>query len=103
VAYLGLIGVLGLGIGTIVRDTAGAVTIALMLLFASPMLALLISDEKWQHRLHRWSPMDAGLTIQATRDLTTTHIGPWAGLGVLAAYAGTALLGGAVLLRLRDA
>jgi ABC-2 type transport system permease protein len=75
-----------------------------MLLFASPMLALLISDERWQNRLHRWSPMDAGLTIQATRDLaTTTHIGPWAGLGVLAAYAGAALVAGAIALRLRDA
>jgi ABC-2 type transport system permease protein len=104
IAYLGLIAVLGLGVGAIVRDTAGAVTVVLMLLYGSPMLALVISDERWQHRLHRWSPMDAGLTIQATRDLAaTTHIGPWAGLGVLAAYAGAALVGGAVLFRLRDA
>jgi ABC-2 type transport system permease protein len=104
IAYLGLIGVLGLGIGALVRDTAGAVTIVLMLLFASPMLALFISDPKWQHRIHRYSPMDAGLTIQATRDLAaTTHIGPWAGLGVLAAYAGAALVAGGVALRLRDA
>jgi ABC-2 type transport system permease protein len=104
VAYLGLIGVLGLGVGAIVRDTAGAITIVLMLLFASPMLALLISDERWQHRLHRFSPMDAGLTIQATRDLAaTTHIGPWAGLGVLAAYAGAALTAGALAFRFRDA
>jgi ABC-2 type transport system permease protein len=104
VVYLVLLGLLGLGLGAIVRDTAGAVTVALMLLFGPSMLALVISDERWQHRIHRWSPMDAGLTIQATRDLaTTTHIGPWAGLGVLAAYAGVALVGGAVLFRLRDA
>jgi ABC-2 type transport system permease protein len=103
VVYLVLIGLLGLGLGAIVRDTAGAVTVALMLLFGPSMLALVISDERWQHRIHRYSPMDAGLTIQATRDLAATHIGPWAGVGVLAAYAGVALVAGAVLFRLRDA
>jgi ABC-2 type transport system permease protein len=30
-------------------------------------------------------------------------VGPWAGLGVLAAWAAAALLGGGLLLRLRDA
>jgi ABC-2 type transport system permease protein len=104
VLYLGLIAVLGLGIGMLLRDTAGAVTTVLLLLYASPMLALLISDPKWQHRVHRFSPMDAGLTIQTTRDFAaTTHIGPWAGLGVLAAYAGAAILAGALAFRFRDA
>jgi len=41
--------------------------------------------------------------IQATRNLGTLPIGPWAGLGVLAAWAAAALLAGGLLLRLRDA
>ena len=103
VLYLGLIGVLGVGIGLLIRDTAGAVTAVLMLLYGSPMLALLISDLRWQHRIHRYSPMDAGLSIQTTRDFATAHIGPWAGLGVLAAYAGAAVVAGAIALGFRDA
>jgi ABC-2 type transport system permease protein len=104
VLYLGLIGVLGVGAGTIVRDTAGAVTTVLMLLYASPMLALVVSDPRWQHRIHRFSPMDAGLSIQTTRDFAaTTHIGPWAGLGVLAAYAGVMIVAGGIAFRFRDA
>jgi ABC-2 type transport system permease protein len=47
--------------------------------------------------------MNAGLAIQATTDLRSLPISPWAGLGVLAAWTAAALLTGALLLRLRDA
>jgi ABC-2 type transport system permease protein len=47
--------------------------------------------------------MTAGLAIQATTSLRTLPINPWAGLGVLAAWAAAALLAGGLLLRLRDA
>jgi len=46
--------------------------------------------------------MDAGLAIQATRDLPAEHIGPWAGLGVLALYAAAAVLTGLVAFQVRD-
>jgi ABC-2 type transport system permease protein len=46
--------------------------------------------------------MSAGLAIQATTGLHGLAIGPWTGLGVLAAWAATALLAGGLLLRLRD-
>jgi transposase len=45
-------------------------------------------------------PMTAGLAIQAT---TSLPLSPWAGLGVLAAWATAALLTGGLLLRLRRA
>ncbi len=47
--------------------------------------------------------MTAGLAIQATTSLCSQPIGPWAGLGVLAAWALAAVIVGGVLLRLRDA
>lgn len=47
--------------------------------------------------------MTAGLAIQATTNLRSLPIAPWAGLGVLAAWALAALLLGGLLLRLRDA
>jgi ABC-2 type transport system permease protein len=103
VLYLGLIAVLSVGVGAIVRDTAGAVSTVLALLYGAPMAALLVSNPRWQHRIHRFAPMDAGLAIQSTRDFATVHIGGWAGLGVLAGYAGAAILVGALLFQLRDA
>jgi ABC-2 type transport system permease protein len=47
--------------------------------------------------------MTAGLAIQATTDLHHLPISPWAGLGVLTAWAGTALLTSALMLHRRDA
>ena len=46
--------------------------------------------------------MTAGLAVQATTGLPGLPISPWAGLGVLAAWTGAALLAGGLLLRLRD-
>jgi len=86
VLYIGLITLLGAGLGFPLPDTAGAVTAALALLYGSPVVAMFVSDPTWQHRIHRFSPMDAGLAIQATRNLAAEHIGPWAGLGVLSLY-----------------
>ncbi|MFD7974349.1 hypothetical protein [Streptomyces sp. NPDC059071] len=57
----------------------------------------------WQRHLQQIAPMTAGLAVQSTAHLDKLPIGPWAGLGVLAAWAAAALLGGGVLLRLRDA
>jgi hypothetical protein len=42
--------------------------------------------------------MTAGLAIQATTGLRSLPIGPWPGLGVLAAWAAAALLAGGLLL-----
>jgi ABC-2 type transport system permease protein len=74
------------------------------LLYIVPLLTDLGTlDPAWEHRLQRYGPMTAGLAIQATRNLTKLPIGPWQGLGVLAAWAAAALLAGGLLLRLRDA
>jgi ABC-2 type transport system permease protein len=103
VLYLGLVALLSLGLGAVVRDTAGALLGVLTLLYLAPMVAALVGDAAWQARLQKVAPMTAGLAIQATRNLEQLPIGPWAGLGVLAAYAGTAMLLGAVVLQVRDA
>ncbi len=103
VLYLGLIALLSLGVAAIVRDSAGSITVVLMVLFASPMVAGFITDPVWQQRLQRFSPMTAGLAIQSTRSLDSLPIGPWAGLGVLATYAAAAAAIGAVVFRFRDA
>ncbi|WP_240529625.1 ABC transporter permease [Streptomyces mangrovisoli] len=98
-----LVALLGLGLATLLRDTAAALTLGLGLLYAVPLLAELLPSVSWQHRLQRWAPMPAGLSVQWTRDLDRLVIGPWAGLGVLAAYAVGLLTAGGVAFRLRDA
>jgi ABC-2 type transport system permease protein len=104
VLYLALIALLSLGIATIIRDSAAAIGVVLGLLYLPPLIAaVLASNPEWQHRIERYAPMNAGLTIQDTVGLHNLPISPWVGLGVLAIWAAAALLIGGLMLRLRDA
>jgi ABC-2 type transport system permease protein len=103
VLYLALIALLSLGIATTVRDSATAVGVVLALLYLFPIIVAAVTDPHWQRHLQQIGPMNAVLAIQATTNLHNLPISPWAGLGVLAAWTGAALLTGALTLRLRDA
>lgn len=103
VLYLALIALISVGIATLVRDSATSIGLVLGLLYLSPIIGEAITDPRWHNRIERYSPMNAGLSIQATRNVASMPIGPWEGLGVLAAWAAGALLLGGLTLRLRDA
>ena len=103
VLYLGLIALLSLGIAAMVRDSAVSIGAVLGLLYIFPIILAFVTNTTWQHRLERWTPTNAGLTIEDTTGLHSLAISPWDGLGVLAIWAGAALLAGGLALRLRDA
>jgi ABC-2 type transport system permease protein len=103
VLYLALIALLSLGAATAIRDAAAAIGIVLGLLYLFPIIANVVGNEQWHRHLEQIGPMTAGLAIQATTGLPSLPISPWAGLGVLAAWAAAALLAGGLVLRLRDA
>jgi ABC-2 type transport system permease protein len=102
VLYLVIIALLSLGVATAIRDTAVSIGVVLSLLYLPPIVAQAVADPLRRHLL-QIAPMTAGLAIQATTNLSTVPISPWAGLGVLAVWAMGALLVGGLLLRLRDA
>ena len=102
VAYLILIAILSLGVAAVVRDSAAAIGVVLGLLYLPPILVQMVADPDLHRLLERVAPMSAGLSIQATTDLRQLPIGPWAGLGVLAAWSAASLLAGTLLLRSRD-
>jgi ABC-type branched-subunit amino acid transport system ATPase component len=68
--------------------------------FAGPNV---VSNSHLARHIQHSGPATAGLAIQDTIGLRNLPISPWAGLGVLAAWASGALLTGGVVLRLRDA
>ncbi len=102
VLYLALIALLSLGVAAIVRDAAAAIGLVLGLLYLFPVVAQVLGPQ-WYRHVEQIGPMPAGLAIQATTGLRGLPISPWAGLGVLAAWAAAALLAGGLMLRLRDA
>ena len=103
VFYLALIALLSLGIATILRDTATATGVVLGLLYIFPIIAGVVTNPHAQRLLQEIGPMTGGLAIEATTNVRSLPIAPWSGLGVLATWAGAALLAGGLLLRLRDA
>jgi ABC-2 type transport system permease protein len=103
VLYLALLALLSLGVATAVRESATALGIVLALLYLFPIIAAVAGNHNWHRHLEQIGPMTAGLAIQTTTNLQSLPISPWAGLGVLTAWAAAALLVGGLLLRLRDA
>jgi ABC-2 type transport system permease protein len=103
VLYLVLVALFSLGVAAAVRDTATAIAIVLGLMYVVRGVSSLVLDPAWQHRVEQVAPMNAGLAIQSTTNLGKLPIGPWPGIGVLAAWSAAALLTGWLLLQLRDA
>ena len=101
-AYLCLVGLIGLGIGAIIRHSAGAIAALVSLILALP-LVLLPFPVSVQHSAGRYLPM-----MIAENSLTVIRpvpfaLSPWAGLGMLCLYAAAALAAGGLLLARRDA
>jgi|SRR5215467_3210581 len=92
-----------LGVAAAVRDAAVAIGAVLGLLYLFPILGQVVGSPGVARHIQQIGPMTAGLQIQASTGLRGLPLSPWAGLGVLAAWAGAALLAGGLLLRLRDA
>jgi ABC-2 type transport system permease protein len=103
ILYLTLIALLSLGIAAIVRDSATSIGVILGLLYLLPIISQVIGNPHWQRLLQQIGPVSAGLAIQATTDLHSLPLSPWAGLGVTAGWAAAALVAGGLLIRIRDA
>ena len=102
VLYLALIALLSLGVAAALREAAAAIGVVLGLLYLFPIIAAAAGNATAARHLEQIGPMSAGLAIQATTGLNSLPISPWAGLGVLAAWAAGALVLGGALFRLRD-
>jgi ABC-2 type transport system permease protein len=103
VLYLALIALLSLGAAAALREAAAAIGVVLGLLYLFPIIGAAVGSPDAARHIQQIGPMTAGLAIQATTGLSSLPLSPWAGLGVLAAWAAGALLLGGLLLCLRDA
>ncbi len=101
--YLVIVSVFALGLGTLIRSSAGGVSTALGLILLLPIVVI-IPPIQWVHNIAPYLMMNAGLAsfgldaIGGPSPLTT-----WQQLLVIIAWAVVALASGAVRLRRRDA
>lgn len=99
--YLAAVGLLGFGIGALVRHTAGALSAFFGVLFALTALADLLPTS-WRNDVTPYLPANAGTQIFAVQR-THDSLAPWTGLGVLCLYAAAAITAATVLVTRRDA
>jgi hypothetical protein len=99
--FLALAALLGLGIGAIIRHTAGAISVFFAVVFAiNPIVDLLPTS--WRNDIINYLPVNAGTQIFTTVNVKGS-LAPWNGLAVFALYAAAALLTGFLLIDIRDA
>jgi hypothetical protein len=99
--YLTVIGLLGLGLGAIIRNTAGGIAAFAGLLFVIPPL-LNVLPSSWNNAISPYLPGDAGGRIMSiTHD--AHQLSPWAGFAVFCGWTAAAIAVAAVLLVRRDA
>jgi ABC-2 type transport system permease protein len=99
--YLGLLAVLAVALGTIVRRTAGAIAALLGVILILPAL-LLTLPVSIQDTVVKFLPANAGQSIFTTTKDSST-LSPWAGLTIFALYVAAAAAIGILLIRRRDA
>lgn len=99
--YLAAVGLLGLGLGTILRRTAGAVAALVGVLVLAPLVSGFL-PASFQESIGKFFPAQAGMAVFSVapdpRSLT-----PWTGYGALLGYVALTLVIGTVLLTRRDA
>jgi ABC-2 type transport system permease protein len=97
--YLTVIGLFGLGLGAIVRNTAGGIAAFAGIMFVLPPL-MNVLPSSWNAAASPYLPLQAGERVMALH--RGDQLAPWTGFGVLCAYAAAALVISAVLLQRRD-
>lgn len=99
--YLTLVGLFGLGIGAILRNSAGGISALAGVLFVLPPL-MNVLPSSWNSAISPYLPSNAGQAIMGALH-GGASLSPWTGLALFAGYTAAAIALAAVLLRRRDA
>ena len=99
--YLTVVGVLGVGLGALIRNGAGAIATLVGLLIIVPGLSHLLPSS-WSPHIVPYLPSNAGgALLNVVPD--STLMSPWSGFALFVGYAVALLLIAGVLLKRRDA
>jgi hypothetical protein len=101
VLFLTITGLLGLALGSLVRNTAGGIATFAGVMFVLPGITAILPNS-WGNSVDPYLPLNAGTSILAIHPDPTT-LAPWTGLLLFLGYAAAALLIAAWLLVRRDA
>jgi ABC-type transport system involved in multi-copper enzyme maturation permease subunit len=99
--YLAVLGLLALGIGALIRHSAGAIAAVFGLIFVLPGIVLAL-PASWSNAISKYLPSNAGEAIFRTIRARST-LSLWVGFGLFCAYAAVALVAAGIAIQRRDA
>jgi ABC-type transport system involved in multi-copper enzyme maturation permease subunit len=103
--FFTVLGLFALGLGTIIRHSAAAITTFVALFFVVPLIIEALPPTI-KDAVGKYLPDNIGSTMTTVKQGFRTDVptfSPWASFGLLCAYAAVALLIGGILLARRDA
>lgn len=102
ILYLSVLGLFALGIGGLIRHTAGAIATVIALVLVVPPLISLIPGTIANH-IHGYLPTVAGQLVAQTSQQPADVLSPWQGFGVFCVWTVVVLAASGYLLVRRDA
>ena len=100
--YLAVAGLIGLGLGTVLRSTAGGIAALFGLLFAVPLVAGFLPGS-WATDIGKYLPASAGQAVTTVHPDPVSSLAPWPGFVVFCGYAAVLLVLAAMRMRRGDA
>jgi hypothetical protein len=100
--YLAVAGLTGLGLGALLRSTAGGIAALFGLLFGVQLVAGFLPGS-WAGDVGKYLPATAGQAVTAVHPDPTYSLAPWPGFGVFCGYAAVLLVLAAMRMRRGDA
>ena len=100
--YLAVAALLGLGLGALLRRTAGGIAVLFGLLFAVQIAAGFLPG-KWSGEVGKFLPATAGQAVTTVHPDPAVSLAPWTGFGLFCVYAAVVLGLAATRMRRGDA
>ena len=100
--FLTVLAVMCVGIGGILRNTAGGIATFVALLFVLPGISAILPSSI-NNSVSPYLPINAGTTIASHSFDNSNHLAVWTGFALFCGYAAIAVLGAAISLIRRDA
>ncbi|GAA3598431.1 ABC transporter permease [Klugiella xanthotipulae] len=103
--FLGLIGMMAFGLGSITRSGAGGIVISVGIIMVLPTIVLLLGTQNWEPArvLMSYLPSEAGKVMYSTPQEGIVTMEYWQALLVVLGWVVVTLVPAAILLKRRDA
>ncbi|HWF55841.1 MAG TPA: ABC transporter permease subunit [Solirubrobacteraceae bacterium] len=100
--FLTVLGVMCIGLGGMLRNTAGGIATFVALLFVLPGISAILPSSV-NNAISPYLPLNAGTTIASHTFDNSNHLAVWTGFALFCGYALVAVAGAAVSIKRRDA